>query len=460
MFSRARDDRGAILMQVAIAMVALLAFAALVTDYGILWAARHQAQNVADAAALAGAISLEHNPDFNVARAAAKAVGESNKIFGRAPTINLGSGDSVDETEDISFPLCPPGEGAGQKACIRVNVYRNEDAHDSVAADPLPTFFGRLFGMTQQGVKATATAQVGSGNSIKCLLPFAVIDRWSDDFDNIKDNTSFPDDSKPGTIGWSQNDDYQPAGFVPKNPGVGCTSAPCDTYIAPYGDNPSTTGWTIAKDYGRQLIMKGGLGTYSSGWAQEIDLPDSTGGADYRWNIEHCNTLPVGIAKSTTNCSKATYGTPGFTEADGCITVETGVSQGPTTQGIGTVVGNDSAAHWDPAATGPDGQKGAVVGGQGMSSPRIRPIVIVDINNYISQNCSGSTCVAKIANIIGFFTQGMCDDPGVTLDPGYTCPDPSKDVVGRIVTVPGSYASGVGSVQDPSSFVEVVRLVR
>ena len=55
---------------------------------------------------------------------------------------------------------------------------------DGVAADALPTFFGRLFGMTQQGVKATATAQVGSGNSIKCLLPFAVIDRWSDTYDD------------------------------------------------------------------------------------------------------------------------------------------------------------------------------------------------------------------------------------------------------------------------------------
>ena len=156
-----------------------------------------------------------------MARAAAKAVGESNKIFGLSPTINLGSGDSVDETEDISFPLCPPGIGAGEKACIRVNIYRNE------SRDALPTFFGRLFGMTQQGVKATATAQIGSGNSIKCLLPFAIIDRWSDDFDEAKDNTFFPTDSQPGTIGWSQNDTYQPD--APN----GCAGAPCDNYIPP-----------------------------------------------------------------------------------------------------------------------------------------------------------------------------------------------------------------------------------
>ena len=154
-------------MQVGVAMVALLAFAALVTDYGVLWAARRQAQNAADAAALAGAISLEHNPDFDVARASAKAVGESNKIFGLAPTINLGSGDSVDETEDISFPLCPPGEGAGEKACIRVNVYRNEsrDAPPDVLWPPVRH---DAAGCQGDGDRADRVGQLGQVSAAVC----------------------------------------------------------------------------------------------------------------------------------------------------------------------------------------------------------------------------------------------------------------------------------------------------
>ena len=48
---------------------------------------------------------------------------------------------------------------------------------------PIPAFFGPLVGITQQRVRATATAQIKSGNQIKCLLPFAAIDRWSDDYD-------------------------------------------------------------------------------------------------------------------------------------------------------------------------------------------------------------------------------------------------------------------------------------
>src|SRR5262245_28680538 len=54
-------ERGAVLLHVAVAMLGLLAFCALVVDYGIFWAARRQAQNSADAGALAGAMGLAYD---------------------------------------------------------------------------------------------------------------------------------------------------------------------------------------------------------------------------------------------------------------------------------------------------------------------------------------------------------------------------------------------------------------
>ena len=97
-----------------------------------------------------------------------------------------------------------------------------------------------------------------------------------------------------------------------------------------------------------------------------------------------------------------------------------------------------------------------------MSSARVRPMVVLDIDHYVTQNgskdCSGTTCVGKIANIIGFFVEGVCKD--VTLDPGIACDDNNKDIVGRIVTLPGSFASGTGTAEESASFVKVVRLVR
>ena len=95
-FARLRHERGAVLVHVTVAIIGLLAFSALVVDYGVMWTARRQAQNAADAAALAGAISMTFTKpgDFDAARAMARSIGRQNAVFGIAPNITQGSGDS------------------------------------------------------------------------------------------------------------------------------------------------------------------------------------------------------------------------------------------------------------------------------------------------------------------------------------------------------------------------------
>jgi Flp pilus assembly protein TadG len=56
------DQRGQVAIVVALMLVVLLGFAALVVDVGLNWAARTQAQSAADAAALAGVIALPSDP--------------------------------------------------------------------------------------------------------------------------------------------------------------------------------------------------------------------------------------------------------------------------------------------------------------------------------------------------------------------------------------------------------------
>src|SRR5206468_11914511 len=96
------------------------------------------------------------------------------------------------------------------------------------------------------------------GNEITCLLPFGIMDRWADNYDNNKDTTYWPNDPLSGIDGWTFNDDYQkPQG---------------DVYVPPYKGNTGLTGWTIEQDYGRPFIMKDGAPTpYSPGWFGEID---------------------------------------------------------------------------------------------------------------------------------------------------------------------------------------------
>ena len=57
-----RSERGAVTIHVAIALIALLMFSGMVIDYGVIWVARRQAQNAADAGALAGAGDFQLNP--------------------------------------------------------------------------------------------------------------------------------------------------------------------------------------------------------------------------------------------------------------------------------------------------------------------------------------------------------------------------------------------------------------
>ena len=126
-FSR---ERGAVLVHVAVAMLGLLAFSALVIDYGIMWSSRRQAQNSADAARAGGRdlAGLRRAEATTIAHAPRPSVGESHRIFGAAPTIDQGSGTNADITQDISFPPCPPGTTGPTDTCVRVNVYRNVGA--------------------------------------------------------------------------------------------------------------------------------------------------------------------------------------------------------------------------------------------------------------------------------------------------------------------------------------------
>src|SRR5215212_3384720 len=93
-FRRPGGADGAVLVHVAVAIIGLLAFCALVVDYGTMWVSRRQAQNAADAAALAGAVSLafDSSTDYDRARLVAKKIGEANKVFGGTLTINQDSG--------------------------------------------------------------------------------------------------------------------------------------------------------------------------------------------------------------------------------------------------------------------------------------------------------------------------------------------------------------------------------
>ena len=104
------NERGAIIIHVAIALMALLCFVGIVLDQGAFYLGRRQAQNSADAGALGGAMELLVNPGGNAdATIAAKALANQNVIWSQA------AGDS---NINVSVPQpCPDGSPTG---CISV----------------------------------------------------------------------------------------------------------------------------------------------------------------------------------------------------------------------------------------------------------------------------------------------------------------------------------------------------
>jgi hypothetical protein len=334
-------------------------------------------------------------------------------------------------------------------------------------------FFGQLFGRGAQDMRATATAQVGGANAARCMLPFMLSDRWADVFDENVDTATYPNDGDhlegDPIGGWSNNDHYQ--------------VAQGDVYRAPYPGVTDPTGWTTAGDFGRQLILHDPVGTYSSGWAGIAQLPGiGSGGDDFRDSLWDCNFNNAYVAIADENWDCTTQGYPNDTTIqmglDGCLSVKTGWVEGPTEQGVARggagvaspLLEQDEDAVWTwGKPCGPNGEIGCVVKSSSddtsnMTSPRVRPLPIIDNTQYVASGCSGTGCIAKVVNIIGFFVEGLCDEVRAAgkLDPGNDCDPDSNDrsqVVGRIVTLPGSLV-GTGAPVDESSFLKTIRLVR
>lgn len=396
------NDRGAVLVHVAFAILALVAFTTFVVDYGVLWASRRAAQNSADAAALAGAIAYNYDEPGNqtvtgAASQAAFLVSQQNLVWGQAP--------SVIPASDITFPPCPDNSA---DTCIRVDVYRNSNR-----GNPLPIFFGQIVGLTQQGIRATATAQLKPGNASDCLKPWAVPDKWDE---------NNPIDRPVGV--WDPADEfnrYDKDGNLIANP---------DIYIPPTKDDPGT-GFTLEKDLGVELNLKFGdpQQAIRPGWFFPVALSDTPGGDEYRDNIAGCVGEVWGIGD--------------------WIPVEPGNMIGPTSQGVNDLIALDPDASWNTTTKSVDD---SCVDDDPPScpflrSPRIVAIPIFDLDIYQTGRTGGRIDI-KIVNILGFFIEEMTEGKD------------GKNVRGYLASQPALIDAGKGEVGPESAFSTVIILVR
>jgi putative Flp pilus-assembly TadE/G-like protein len=400
------DDRGAVLVHVAVALLMLIAISAFAIDFGLFWLSRAEAQNAADSGAMAGAVALAFDnatdkTDSGPAKQSALITVLKNFVWGEAP--------AVDVATDITFPPCPDGS----PSCVRVDVYR-----DGAHGNPLPMFAGGLVGLSSQGIRATATAEALAGNATDCLKPWALIDRWQE----------FWPAPGPWTVD-STFDKYKNNGELDPKVTTPDVYTPPTTTSTGSGFAPLDSSGNYTADYGLQLTLKtGAANLFNAGSFQALDL-NCPGGACYEDAIKSCVNVTELIG--------------------GRVTLETGNITGKTKQGTYTdsdsLCKQDPTAYWDSSL---NGGHGGVAGSKFGISPRLVAVPLISPDDLaLAKN--GKATDVPIENIMGLFIE---------------CPPvvnpPADTVVGRLALAPGEKVAGGGNVGSPSSFLKVIALVR
>jgi Flp pilus assembly protein TadG len=358
-----RDERGMSFVYVGVGFMGFLAASTLAIDVGMFMAARSQAQNAADAGALAGAVALVKNSYTD--RSATGPVVQSaintataNQVMGAAPTVFA---------SDVTFPTDPDG----QANRVQVQVYRTA-THDPANSNAVPTLMGSIFGVATVDITATATAEASPANAMTCVKPFMIPDKWEEHQTGSWDpGDTFDKYTNRGEL-LSDPDIYR--GVDPERNKT-CVPRPAEN------KDQECTGYVSARppdgEIGTVLVLRAGTGDQiNPSFYYSWKMPGDTGGDFYRENIANCNQTLM--------------------RAGDKIIQEPGDKSGPTIQGIEDLIAKDPGAYWDTDCQCVKGSKFA-------TSPRVFPIPMYDPDYYAEGKKNGRVADFRIANFLGFF---------------------------------------------------------
>lgn len=218
--------RGAVAVQVAIAMTVMVGFAALTIDVGAMYNAKAELQRTADAAALAAAAMLgeyQTGAPQEAARDRAVEFAAANGVWGQSMFVDRQSdvtfGRAVFDPSSSKYDFVPT---QNMPDAVRVTVRMTEDS----ANGPLSLFFASIFGTDSTELSADAIAMMvprdiavvadlsGSHNDDSELRHYQMIDInlhevWDDFPGGIDDSPSEwaglgydPDDPQAAGPGW------------------------------------------------------------------------------------------------------------------------------------------------------------------------------------------------------------------------------------------------------------------
>lgn len=162
---RRLNDKGSVLVFVAVGLVVLLALAGLAIDLGYMYVAKGQLQSAADAAALAGAGRLNESPYLNQtsARNAAVSFAGKNKAADSSVIISSDGDNSLTPSNDITVgnwngTTYTAGTTPLNAVEVRTRRTGSTDTGGQSSGGPVPLFISKIFGFPQMAASATAIA--------------------------------------------------------------------------------------------------------------------------------------------------------------------------------------------------------------------------------------------------------------------------------------------------------------
>jgi Flp pilus assembly protein TadG len=348
----AKGEEGFSLVFVGLGLMAFLGVSMLAIDVGMLMTARNQAQNSADAAALAGATSLafdswDDRTPTGPAVTNAIAAGQANQVMSEQVSVTA---------PDVEFPTDPTGEPNR----VKVTVWRSASR-----GNPLSTLIAQYFGIKTADIAAVAMAEASNANAMTCVKPFTIPDKWAEH----------------QTPAWDPSDSFNR--YKKQGGSVVLVTDP-DEYVPQYTGgvpNPGYTGYNQESNLGVQLVLRAATATnIEPSFYFSLAMTGDTGGDDYSWNIANCNHT--------------------IYHWNDPLIQEPGNKVGPTIQGITDLIARDPGAYWD---TGTNKVLNSAYPER--KSPRIFPIPLYDPDYYDEGKATGRVASLRTANWIGYFVE-------------------------------------------------------
>jgi Flp pilus assembly protein TadG len=344
-----RDERGMSYVFIGMGLMAFMGASMLAIDVGMLMTARNQAQNSADAGALAGALALFYD-DYDDRTATGPAV---TSAIAAATRNDVMAGDVSVTPDDVVFP---PHPITGENNRVQVTVYRRADRGNA-----MQTQIARFFGIPTAGVAAIATAEVSPADAVRCPLPFTIPDRWTE----------------VHTPEFDPEDDYD--AVDKKNNPV----TPADVYIGP-DDKANYTGYNAQRDKGIRVVLKADNGSKLAPSMYQV------------WDVEGGNRGSDDVRDMIANCRSSE-----LMQYNQTFVHKPGMQTGPVGQGISDLIAQDPGAYWDAT------QNKVITNHPSGISPRVRPIPLFDPYYYDTGIAGGRNASLKFVNYLGFFIEEM-----------------------------------------------------